>query len=77
MKGNRLNEWIGWEDQNKEMQFEWGKEEAIRIQLKGDNKGEEEEQCDQMRDLKTCPNVFKSCLKIIHSSFYINWCYSK
>ena len=29
-------------------------------------------QCDQMLDLKSCPNVFKSCLYNIHSSFYIN-----
>ena len=29
-------------------------------------------QCDQMLDLKSCPNVFKSCLNNIHSSFYIN-----
>ena len=29
-------------------------------------------QCDQMLNLKSCPNVFKSCLNYIHSSFYIN-----
>ena len=30
-------------------------------------------QCDQTLDWKSCPNVSKSCLNNIHSSFYINW----
>ena len=34
-------------------------------------------QCDQMLNLKSCPNSFKSCLNNIHSSFYINWSFSK
>ena len=33
-------------------------------------------QCDQTLDLKSCPNVSKSCLNNIHSNFYINWPFS-
>ena len=29
-------------------------------------------QCDQMLNLKSCPNSFKSCLNNIHNSFYMN-----
>ena len=34
-------------------------------------------QCDQTLDWKSCPNVSKSCLNNIHSSFYINWSFFK
>ena len=33
------------------------------------------DQCDQMLDFKSRPNVSKSCLNNIHCSFYINWFY--
>ena len=35
------------------------------------------EQHDQMLELKSYPNVSKSCLNNIHSSFYTNWTISK
>ena len=35
------------------------------------------EQHDQMLELKSYPNVSKSCLNNIHSSFYIKWSFSK
>ena len=35
------------------------------------------EQRDQMLELKSYPNVSKSCLNNIHSSFYTNWTISK
>ena len=34
-------------------------------------------QCDQMPDIKSCPNVFKSCLNNFQTSFYIYWSFSK